>query len=184
MKLLINADVIRSQAIEVIKNEKNTVLKIKYFENQIRKEYSFDIPYSPRYKLQLFENLLKSEFEDGCRFICTENDEDESVYAILHSEELYPSDMFVPISKQENVEVIKKFDYPNYNTEYGNFISTIYFVKLEIDSQKPLFIYKGPKDSRMHNKCFEIYKVKESILIKRKWENNSKFVCCVPLSEL
>lgn len=184
MKLLINADVIRSQAIEVIRNKNNTILKIKYFENQVSKEYLFEIPYNVMYRVQLIDGLSKIEFEYGCRFICTENDEDESVYAILHSEETYPSDVFVPINRKKQVEVLKKFDYSNYNTEYGNFISTIYFVKLEIDSQKPLSIYKGRKTSRMHNKCFEVHKIKESIVIKRKWENNSKSVCCVPLSEL
>ena len=31
MKLLVNADVIRSNAIDVIRDKNNTILKIKYF---------------------------------------------------------------------------------------------------------------------------------------------------------
>lgn len=185
MKLLINADVIRSQAIEVIRNEKNsTILKIKYFENKVQKEYLFEIPYNIMYRLQLINGLSKIESKDGCKFVYAENDEDQSVYAILHSEELYPSDVFVPINKKENVKVLKKFKYPNYNIEYGNFVSTIYFVKLKIEDQKTLAIYMGPKDSKMQNKNFELYRYNESILVKRKWNNNSKSVCCISLSKL
>lgn len=119
-----------------------------------------------------------------CEFTYTENDEDESVYAIFHSEQTYPSDIFVPFNKKQQVEIIKKFNYTNFNEEYGKYASSIYFTKLEIESHKPLSIYIGPKNFNMQNKHFEIHKLNGSISIKRKWENNSKFVHCISFADL
>ena len=184
MKLLVNADVIRSNAIDVIRDKNNTILKIKYFENKIPKEYVFEIPYNIMYRLNVIQGLSKNETDDGCKFIYTENEDDESVYAIFHSEQIYPSDIFVPLYKREQVEIIKKFNYTNFNEEYGKYASSIYFVRLKVEDFKPLSIYTGPKNSNMQNKHFEIHKLNGSISIKRKWENNSKFVHCISLDDL
>lgn len=184
MKLLINPDVVRSQAVEVIKDGNNTILKIKYLENQNPKEYTFEIPYNVMYRIQLIDGLDKIDFDDKCRFVYTEDNPNDSVYAILHSEEVYPSDIFVPIFKRKRVQIIKKFNYSAYNMEYGTFTSTIYFAKLEIDNKKSIPIIKGPKGSKMLNRYFEICKNKDIMSIKRKWGDNSKNIPCISLSEL
>lgn len=184
MKLLINSDIVRSQAVEVIKDGDNTILKIKYFENQTLKEYVFEVPYNVMYRNQLIKGLNKITLNDKCRFVYTKNEEDKSVYAILHSEEIYPSDIFVPILQKEQIKIIKKFDYLTYTREYGTFTSTIYFAKLEIDDEKSIFISRGPKSSKKLNRYFEICKNGDTVLIRRKWKNNSGFVQCIPLSEL
>lgn len=184
MKLLINSDIVRSQAVEVVKDGNNTILKIKYFENRILKEYVFEIPYNVMYKTQLIEGLNKVVLKDKCRFVYTENEENDSVYAILHSEEIYPSDIFVPILQKEQIKIIKKFNYLTYNIEYGTFTSTIYFVKLKINNESSIFISKGKKDAKTLKPYFEICKNRDVVLVKRKWKNNSKFIQCIALSEL
>lgn len=80
------------------------------------------------------------------------------MYALIRSTKTIPDDVFIPSSMKDKVTVLRRIRFIDAEVDYGNFLSNVYLIKIELDCHESIPIYLAYDDPYYLEEHYVLYK--------------------------
>lgn len=97
----------------------------------------------------------------------TDKDNQNITYALLHNSNNVPSDIYIPVSMKEKVQVLKEIRFHDIEVDYGCFIAPTYFVKIKLSRWDTIPFYFTFKDAKLLDRHVVFIRTDSNISVKK-----------------
>lgn len=168
MDLFINSDVTKVCGYETFKTmtDKNSNLAFCFaslLENQkdfeeIKFIFHTDIDVHLKKSVILEKVFVERKGKNNYHIKPQKSKKATSLYAILKNSKIVPSDIYIPANMKDKVKVIRKITCPDFEVDYGDFLSNVYLLKISLRKGECLPIFFTSSNPIVLNKHMVIYK--------------------------
>lgn len=171
MKLFINSGICErmwNDNVKVQETSSNTItLSIpNYSEEQSRQKFiNFifsnidDINEGTLEDDLLLKNIsLVRKGKNGYNISPAEKFSSHHMYALLRSTAVVPDDIYIPASMKDKVQVIRRLRFIDDEADYGNFLSNVYLLKIQLKTQESLPVFMSYNKPNCLDRHYVFYK--------------------------
>lgn len=83
---------------------------------------------------------------------------DQCMYALLRCASIVPDDIFIPASKKDKIEVLRRIRFIDDEADLGDFLSNVYLIKITLKYHESIPVYLTCTKPYVLNKHYVFYK--------------------------
>lgn len=107
----------------------------------------------------LLENISLSKMSENSYRIETSRKRLEPyMYALIRSTACIPDDVFIPSSMKDKVTVIRRMRFIDCEVDYGDFLSNVYLIRIDLGCHESIPIYLASNDPYYLEEHYVLYK--------------------------
>lgn len=80
------------------------------------------------------------------------------MYALIRSTAVVPDDVFIPTSMRDKVTVLRRIRFVDDEVDYGDFLSNVYLIKIDLDCHQSIPIYLAYDNPDVLEEHYVFYK--------------------------
>ena len=84
--------------------------------------------------------------------------EEQCMYALIRSNTVVPDDVFIPSAMKDNVKVLRRIRFIDCEADYGNFLSNVYLIKINLGCNESIPIYLTYNNPKFLEEHYVFYK--------------------------
>ena len=107
----------------------------------------------------LLENISLSKIsENSYRIEASRKSLEPYMYALIRSTACIPDDVFIPSSMKDKVTVLRRIRFIDDEVDYGDFLSNVYLIKIDLGCHESIPIYLAYDDPYYLEEHYVLYK--------------------------
>lgn len=107
----------------------------------------------------LFENIsLRKTSKNSYSIDFSKKTSERYMYALIRSTAVVPDDVFIPSAMKDKVTVLRRIRFVDDEVDYGDFLSNVYLIKIDLGCHESIPIYLAYDDPKLLKEHYVFYK--------------------------
>lgn len=107
----------------------------------------------------LFENIsLRKTSKNSYSIDFSKKTSERYMYALIRSTAVVPDDVFIPSAMKDKVTVLRRIRFVDDEVDYGDFLSNMYLIKIDLGCHESIPIYLAYDDPKLLEEHYVFYK--------------------------
>lgn len=107
----------------------------------------------------LFENIsLRKTSKNSYSIDFSKKTSERYMYALIRSTAVVPDDVFIPSAMKDKVTVLRRIRFVDDEVDYGDFLSNVYLIKIDLGCHESIPIYLAYDDPKLLEEHYVFYK--------------------------
>ena len=107
----------------------------------------------------LFENIsLRKTSKNSYSIDFSKKTSERYMYALIRSTAVVPDDVFISSAMQDKVTVLRRIRFVDDEVDYGDFLSNVYLIKIDLGCHESIPIYLAYDDPKLLEEHYVFYK--------------------------
>ena len=107
----------------------------------------------------LLENIsLRKTSKNSYSIDSSKKTSERCMYALIRSTTRIPDDVFIPSAMKDKVTVLRRIRFVDDEVDYGDFLSNVYLIKIDLGCHESIPIYLAYDDPKLLKEHYVFYK--------------------------